>query len=112
VWARSLPDTLAAASVAHGGTVTPHLVLSPSPTRTTGGTASASTSGSPSPSAPPVAAKTGTAEYGTDNPPQTHAWMVGYQGGIAFAAFVHDGATGAGTAGPIVESFRRALAAG
>ena len=38
--------------------------------------------------------------------------MVGFQGGIAFAAFVHDGATGAGTAGPIVESFLRALAAG
>lgn len=143
-----LAMAVAAASIAHGGTVTPHLVLSPNPTGTTGGTASAATSGSPSASASPmtaspvepaqaatiaslmrevvtsgtgtvlaglpggpVAAKTGTAEYGTDNPPKTHAWMVGYQGGIAFAAFVHDGATGAGTAGPIVESFLRALAA-
>jgi cell division protein FtsI/penicillin-binding protein 2 len=121
-----LAMAVAAASIAHGGTVTPHLVLSPNPTGTTGGTASAATSGSPSASASPmtastvlaglpggpVAAKTGTAEYGTDNPPKTHAWMVGYQGGIAFGAFVHDGATGAGTAGPIVESFLRALAAG
>lgn len=60
----------------------------------------------------PVSAKTGTAEYGTANPPQTHAWMVGFQGGIAFAAFVHDGPTGAGAAGPIVAKFLTALATG
>lgn len=138
-----LAMAVAAASIAHGGTVTPHLVLSASPTGTSGTSASASSSASAVTASPvepaqaatiaslmrevvtsgtgtvlnglpggPVAAKTGTAEYGTANPPQTHAWMVGFQGGIAFAAFVHDGATGAGTAGPIVESFLRALAGG
>ncbi len=60
----------------------------------------------------PVSAKTGTAEYGTANPPQTHAWMVGFEGGIAVAAFVHDGLTRAGATGPIVAKLLTTLAAG
>lgn len=57
----------------------------------------------------PVSAKTGTAEFGDANPPETHVWLVGYQDGIAFAAFVEKGDSGSGTAGPIVQRFLRAL---
>ena len=51
----------------------------------------------------PVSAKTGTAEYGTDEPPHTHAWMIGTQGDLAVAVFVADGPGGASTAGPVLE---------
>ncbi|WP_460810978.1 penicillin-binding transpeptidase domain-containing protein [Microlunatus endophyticus] len=54
---------------------------------------------------PTVIAKTGTAEYGTDTPPKTHAWMVGARGDLAVAVFVNDGDTGAGTAGPLLKKF-------
>ena len=54
---------------------------------------------------PAVIAKTGTAEYGTDTPPRTHAWMVGARGDLAVAVFVNDGETGAGTAGPLLKQF-------
>jgi cell division protein FtsI/penicillin-binding protein 2 len=118
-----------AASVAHGAYLPPELVLNPTkptpssrslpngPTRAlrhlmrqvvTDGTATllANVPGGP------VHAKTGTAEYGTASPPKTHAWLVGYQDGIAFAAFVQSGRSGADTAGPIVLRFLRALHAG
>jgi cell division protein FtsI/penicillin-binding protein 2 len=52
-----------------------------------------------------VAAKTGTAEYGTEQPPRTHAWMIGIQGDLAVAVFVEDGASGSSTAGPILDAF-------
>lgn len=58
--------------------------------------------------APPVLAKTGTAEFGSANPPQTHAWMIAIHGDLAVAAFVDVGQSGSGTAGPILESFLRA----
>lgn len=54
-----------------------------------------------------VSAKTGTAEYGTDTPPRTHAWMVATQGDLAVAVFVADGESGSQTAGPLLESFLR-----
>lgn len=54
-----------------------------------------------------VAAKTGTAEYGTADPPRTHAWMIAIQGDLAVAVFVEDGASGSRTAGPILEQFLR-----
>ena len=53
----------------------------------------------------PIGAKTGTAEYGTESPPRTHAWMIAIQGDLAVAVFVEDGAGGSRTAGPILESF-------
>ncbi|WP_051426281.1 penicillin-binding transpeptidase domain-containing protein [Jiangella gansuensis] len=55
----------------------------------------------------PVGAKTGTAEYGTEQPPRTHAWMVGFQGDLAVAVFVEDGESGSQTAGPLLEAFLR-----
>lgn len=55
-----------------------------------------------------TAAKTGTAEYGTANPPLTHAWMVAVRGDLAVAAYVENGASGAKTAGPLLKSFLEA----
>jgi cell division protein FtsI/penicillin-binding protein 2 len=56
---------------------------------------------------PPVIAKTGTAEYGSKNPPRTHAWMIAAQGDLAVAVYVQDGSSGSGTAGPLLEAFLR-----
>ncbi len=53
----------------------------------------------------PVGAKTGTAEYGTETPPRTHAWMIATQGDLAVAVFVEDGESGSRTAGPLLEAF-------
>lgn len=50
-------------------------------------------------------AKTGTAEYGTDTPPRTHAWMIAYDREAAVAVMVADGNSGSGTAGPILKGF-------
>lgn len=58
----------------------------------------------------PVGAKTGTAEYGSDQPPRTHAWMIAVQGDLAVAVFVEDGASGSATAGPALETFLRGSA--
>ena len=53
----------------------------------------------------PVFGKTGTAEFGTGNPPATHAWFVGWQGNVAFAVFVEEGKSGATVAAPIAKAF-------
>lgn len=53
----------------------------------------------------PVGAKTGTAEFGTDNPPKTHAWIVATHGDLAVAVFVEDGGLGADTSGPLLKKF-------
>jgi cell division protein FtsI/penicillin-binding protein 2 len=55
-----------------------------------------------------VGAKTGTAEYGTESPPRTHAWMLGFRGDLAFAVLVEDGQSGSKTAGPIARKFLQA----
>lgn len=52
-------------------------------------------------------AKTGTAEYGTQNPPRTHAWMVVYQGDMAIAVLVADGTSGSKDAAPLIKAFLR-----
>lgn len=52
-----------------------------------------------------VGAKTGTAEYGSEDPPRTHAWMVAIQGDLAVAVFVEDGESGSRTAGPLLSEF-------
>ena len=58
----------------------------------------------------PVSAKTGTAEFGTDTPPRTHAWMIATQGDLAVAVFVAEGESGSQTAGPLLEKFLRGAA--
>ena len=57
-----------------------------------------------------VMAKTGTAEYGAGDKPKTHAWLVGYQGDIAFAVYVQDGQSGGAVAAPVALAFLQNLA--
>jgi cell division protein FtsI/penicillin-binding protein 2 len=57
-----------------------------------------------------VFGKTGTAEYGTEDPPETHAWFTGYQGDIAFAVLVENGSFGGTVAAPVAARFLTALA--
>jgi cell division protein FtsI/penicillin-binding protein 2 len=52
-----------------------------------------------------VAGKTGTAEFGTDVPPQTHAWFVGFEGNLAFAVLVEGGGVGGRVAAPVAARF-------
>jgi cell division protein FtsI/penicillin-binding protein 2 len=53
--------------------------------------------------------KTGTAEFGTDNPPKTHAWFAGVHGSVAFAVLVEGGGVGGRVAAPIAARFLRLL---
>jgi cell division protein FtsI/penicillin-binding protein 2 len=53
--------------------------------------------------------KTGTAEFGAGNPPQTHAWFLGYRGDLAFAVLVEGGGVGGQVAAPIAARFLRSL---
>jgi cell division protein FtsI/penicillin-binding protein 2 len=53
----------------------------------------------------PVGAKTGTAEFGSDNPPKTHAWIIGTHGDLAVAVFVDEGGLGATVSGPLLTDF-------
>jgi cell division protein FtsI/penicillin-binding protein 2 len=54
---------------------------------------------------PPVSGKTGTAEFGSANPPATHAWFIGFQGDTAFAVLVEGGGVGGQVAAPIAGRF-------
>lgn len=56
-----------------------------------------------------VSGKTGTAEYGNEDPPKTHAWFTGFQGDIAFAVLVEDGTFGGTVAAPVAARFLRSL---
>jgi cell division protein FtsI/penicillin-binding protein 2 len=57
-------------------------------------------------------AKTGTAEYGPTNALKIDAWLVGFNGNIAFAALVIDSpGNGGPTCGPIVAKFLTAIGA-
>ncbi len=128
VLASPLAMAQVAATIASGGWIEPKLVLEPSPPATSGeapqpdterlvtvrelmrlvaidGTASALADVP----GEPVHAKTGTAEYGTEVPPRTHAWTVGFQGDVAFAVLIEDGVSGTGAAVPVAEAFLRAL---
>jgi cell division protein FtsI/penicillin-binding protein 2 len=53
--------------------------------------------------------KTGTAEFGNDNPPKTHAWFIGYRNGLAFAIVVEGGGVGGRVAAPLAAQFLNAL---
>ena len=46
-------------------------------------------------------AQTGTAEFGSDVPPRTHAWFAGWSGDLAFAVLVEDGGFGGAVAAPL-----------
>lgn len=121
---------LASASVANGSSLQPRLVVEPpdpavapgpglapeqiaqlrslmrsAVTDGTGGAVAAIPGGE-------VSGKTGTAEYGTESPPRTHAWFTGFQGDVAFAVLVEDGGFGGSVAAPIAANFLTALAGG
>lgn len=53
----------------------------------------------------PVLAKTGTAEFGSETPPRTHAWVVALQGDLAVAVFVAEGELGSTSGGPLMKAF-------
>ncbi|MEP6463655.1 MAG: penicillin-binding transpeptidase domain-containing protein [Frankiaceae bacterium] len=74
----------------------------------TSGTAAPAFRGYPG---PPVSGKTGTAEFGTVNPPATHAWFVGFPGGrnLAFAVVVEGGGVGGAVAAPLAARFLQRL---
>ena len=56
-----------------------------------------------------TAGKTGTAEFGSGDPPQTHAWFIGFRGDLAFAVLVEDGGFGGKVAAPLARDFLRRL---
>ncbi|HVA32464.1 MAG TPA: penicillin-binding transpeptidase domain-containing protein [Gaiellaceae bacterium] len=62
----------------------------------------------------PVYGKTGTAEIGSQTPPRTDAWFIGFQGDIAFAALVSNTVNGYGgtVAAPIIARFLAQLGTG
>ncbi|MGH3736470.1 MAG: penicillin-binding transpeptidase domain-containing protein [Micromonosporaceae bacterium] len=53
----------------------------------------------------PVYGKTGTAEYGTETPPRSHSWFIGWQGDVAFAVLVLDGGSSSDAAVPLTGRF-------
>ncbi len=58
-----------------------------------------------------VYGKTGTAEFGSANPPKTHAWFIGFSGNLAVAVIVEGGGVGGTVAAPLVHKFFAALPA-
>jgi cell division protein FtsI/penicillin-binding protein 2 len=52
-----------------------------------------------------VAGKTGTAEFGNADPPQTHAWFIGFADNLAVAVIVEGGGVGGTVAAPLVGQF-------
>ena len=49
--------------------------------------------------------KTGTAEFGDEDPPRTHSWVIAEHEDLAVAVFVEDGDLGSITGGPIMRDF-------
>ena len=52
-----------------------------------------------------VGGKTGTAEFGEEDPPDTHAWFAGFIGDLAYAVVVEGGGVGGEVAAPIIHDF-------
>lgn len=52
-----------------------------------------------------VRGKSGTAEYGSGNPPRTHAWFIATRGDLALAVLVENGRSGGSVAAPIAARF-------
>lgn len=124
ILASPLTMALVAAAVQSGTWHPPSLLLSPSLTqRTAPRTIPASTASelrtlmravvtsgtgtAANVSGPPVYGKTGTAEFGSGNPPPTDAWFIGFRGDVAFAVVVQGGGVGGTVAAPIAAKFLR-----
>jgi cell division protein FtsI/penicillin-binding protein 2 len=56
--------------------------------------------------------KTGTAEFGTGDPPPTHAWFIGSNGRLAASVFIENGGVGGRDAAPVAGRLLAALPAG
>jgi cell division protein FtsI/penicillin-binding protein 2 len=56
-----------------------------------------------------IAGKTGTAEFGEEDPPATHAWFIAYRGDLAIAVLVENGRSGGSVAAPLAAKFFSAL---
>ena len=56
-----------------------------------------------------VAGKSGTAEFGSGDPPPTHAWFIAYSGNVAVAVLAEGGRSGGEVAAPIAARFFTAL---
>ncbi len=59
-----------------------------------------------------VAGKSGTAEYGSGNPPPTHGWFIAFRDDLAVAVIVEDAASGGEFAAPIVNEMLERLPEG
>lgn len=111
-----------AAAVASGEWRSPRVVLDPAPTSTAGPIAlgtgvvdelrsmmravvTGGTGTSVAAAGGDISGKTGSAEFGNDDPPQTHAWFIGYREGLAFAVLVEGGGAGGAVAAPIAADF-------
>ena len=57
-----------------------------------------------------VIGKTGTAEFGENDPPATHAWFIGAAHGLGFAVLLEGGGVGGHDAAPIAARFLAAIA--
>jgi cell division protein FtsI/penicillin-binding protein 2 len=57
-----------------------------------------------------VSGKTGTAEFGSGDDLDTHAWFIGFWDGLAFAVVVEGGGSGGQAAAPIAAEFIRQMA--
>ncbi len=53
--------------------------------------------------------KTGTAEYGTGEKLESHAWFMGFKGDVAFAVVVEGGGGGGAVAAPVAATFLKHL---
>ena len=58
---------------------------------------------------PGIAGKTGTAEFGEEDPPETHAWFIAYRDDLAVAVLVEKGRSGGSVAAPLAAKFFSAL---
>jgi cell division protein FtsI/penicillin-binding protein 2 len=56
-----------------------------------------------------VSGKTGTAEFGEADPPETHAWFIAFRGDLAVAVLVEKGRSGGSVAAPLAARFFAAL---
>jgi len=56
-----------------------------------------------------VHGKSGTAEYGSGDPPPTHAWFIAYRDDVAIAVLIENGRSGGSVAAPVAADFFEAL---
>lgn len=69
----------------------------------------AGTGRSADPGGEPLRGKTGSAEFGAADPPESHAWFIGVRGDLAVAVVIEGGGAGGSVAGPVVADFYQAV---